>query len=58
MASEIGAPIAAARKWWQRDRIPAEWWAAILLSPRVKDSGVTADVMTALAAREPAEERA
>lgn len=53
MAAEIGAGVAAARKWWQRDRIPDDWWAAVLAAPRVKAANITADVMVSLAARVP-----
>jgi hypothetical protein len=58
MASDIGAKAAAVSKWWQRDGIPAEWWAAVLATERVKNDGLTAETLTALAAREPLEARA
>jgi hypothetical protein len=45
-------------EWWQRDSIPAEWWASLLVTPRALEAGLTADVLTALAARESAEARA
>jgi hypothetical protein len=51
MAGEIGAGVAAVRKWAQRDRIPAEWWSAVLAAPRVKKAKVTAELMADLAAR-------
>lgn len=51
MAQEIGASPFAARKWAGRDRIPAEWWTAVLASERVKVAGVTADLLTEFAAR-------
>lgn len=51
MAHEIGASPFATRKWAGRDRIPAEWWTAVLASERVKDAGVTAGLLTELAAR-------
>jgi hypothetical protein len=44
-------------KWWQRDTIPAEWWSALLETERARSNDVTADLLTALAAREPAEAR-
>lgn len=58
MAADIGAKAPAISKWWQRDSIPAEWWSAVLGTPKAADSGVTADLLTALAAREVAEARA
>lgn len=51
MAHEIGASPFATRKWAGRDRIPAEWWTAVLSSDRVRGAGVTADLLTELAAR-------
>ena len=51
MAGEIGAGVAAVRKWSQRDRIPAEWWSAVLATPRVRQARVTAELMALLAAR-------
>jgi hypothetical protein len=51
MAAEIGAGTAAVRKWSQRDRIPAEWWNAVLATPRVKQARITAEIMAKLAAR-------
>lgn len=58
MAAEIDASVFAVRKWWQRDRIPDEWWKAVLAASRVKNANVTADVLVDLAARVPAEVRA
>lgn len=51
MASDIGARGSAVRKWWQRDNVPSEWWQAILATDTAKASGLTADVLTTLAAR-------
>lgn len=58
MASEIGASSAIVTKWWQRNWIPPEWWSSVLSTERAQSAGVTADLLTALAAREVAEERA
>ena len=55
MAADIGASVAAARKWPQRDNIPAEWWRPILETPVARDAGLTAEMMATLAARAPAE---
>jgi hypothetical protein len=57
LAADIGAGIAAARKWPQRDNIPAEWWLPILQTEVARGAGLTAEVLTALAAREPVEAR-
>jgi len=58
MASEIGAGASAISKWWQRDSIPAEWWSAVISTDRASQNGVTAEILTALAAREVIEARA
>lgn len=57
MASDIGASVTAARKWLHRDRIPEEWWAALLATEVAKGAGLTADILVALAARVPEEAR-
>lgn len=58
LAAEIGAGVAAARKWPQRNAIPAEWWLPILRTETAQKAGLTAEVLALLAAREPAEARA
>jgi hypothetical protein len=58
MAADTGAPATAVSKWWQRDRLPAEWWSSVLGTAKAAENGVTADLLTALAAREAAEVRA
>lgn len=58
MAADVGAHVTAVTKWGQRDNIPAEWWSAVLATEKATANCVTADVLTALAAREPAEVRA
>lgn len=57
MASDIGAKPSAISKWWQRDSIPAEWWVLVLATKRASDSGLTAETLASLAAREDAESR-
>lgn len=52
LASEIGAKPSAVSKWWQRDFIPADWWAAVLCTEKAREAGVSADLLTRLAARE------
>jgi hypothetical protein len=54
MALELGAGAPAVSKWWQRDSVPAEWWSAILATDVASVAGVTAERLTALAARQPA----
>lgn len=51
MASDIGAGASAVSKWWQRDSIPAEWWSVVLVAERSREAGLTADMLTTLAAR-------
>lgn len=58
MAGAIGAGASAVSKWWQRDSIPAEWWAAVLGAEPVKTAGISADDLARLAARESTEARA
>lgn len=57
LAAEIGVSVFAARKWPQRNTIPAEWWLPILRTPTASKHGLTAEVFAGLAAREPAEAR-
>lgn len=57
MAADIGAGSSTVSKWWQRDSIPAEWWSAVLSTDTAASSRLTAEVLTALAAREVAEVR-
>jgi hypothetical protein len=58
MASEIGGSAGMVTKWWQRDSIPPEYWSSILATERARGAGVTADLLTELAARDVAEARA
>ena len=58
MASDIGAGASTVSKWWQLDSVPAEWWSAILATQTAFGKGITAELLTALAAREPLEARA
>jgi DNA-binding transcriptional regulator YiaG len=58
LASDIGAPVTAVRKWSQRERIPAEWWDSVLSTRTAEAAGITAGVLTKLAARESLEARA
>jgi len=51
MAEELGASAYAARKWLDRDKIPQEWWSALLSAERVRAVGVTAETLVKLAAR-------
>ena len=56
MAADIGAGASTVSKWWQRDSVPAEWWSAVLATEVAVRNGVTAEALTVLAARLPAEE--
>ena len=58
MSSDVGARASTVRKWWQRDNVPSEWWQAILATDKAKASGLTANALTALAARAMATEEA
>jgi hypothetical protein len=58
MAADVGAPVTAVTKWGQRNSIPADWWAAVLATSRALEAGLSAEILTALAAREVAEARA
>lgn len=59
MASDIGGTATAGMvaKWWQRNFIPPEWWSVVLSTEKAVAAGVTADLLTRLAAREPVEAR-
>jgi hypothetical protein len=57
MAAEIGVSGWMVSKWWQRDSIPADRWAAVLATSKAMAAGVTAEALTILAARETAEAR-
>lgn len=52
LAGEIGATPSQVSKWWQRDSIPSEWWAALLSTSKAQVANVSADTLTALAARD------
>src|SRR5258708_3898192 len=56
-ASDPEATAVAVSKWWQRDKIPAEWWSAVLATEKAISAGVTSETLTRLAARVPAESR-
>lgn len=58
MASEIGVTAGVVTKWWQRDSVPPEYWSAILATDKAREAGVTAELLTRLAARDIAEARA
>ena len=57
-AADLGANSWTVSKWWQRKSIPAEWWAAVLATDKVRTAGVTAEALTSFAAREVAEDDA
>lgn len=37
------------RKWWQRDKIPSDWWRRVLETEIAKSAGLTADLFARLA---------
>jgi hypothetical protein len=47
MADEFGVSTMAVRKWWQRYRIPLEYWSEVLAAPRVKSAHITLDQLLA-----------
>jgi hypothetical protein len=51
LAGEIGVGVWAARKWSQRDRIPPEWWSAIVSTDTARRGGLTLEILARLAAR-------
>lgn len=55
MATDIGARSSAVSKWWQRDSVPAEWWAPILATDIAIKSRVRPETLIDLAARVPTE---
>ena len=55
MATDIGAKSSAVSKWWQRDSVPAEWWAPILATDIAIKSRVRPEALIDLAARAPTE---
>ena len=56
MAVDISAKASAVSKWWQRDSVPAEWWAPILASETAIRARLRAEVLIDLAARAPLDE--
>ena len=51
MASDISAKSSAVSKWWQRDSIPAEWWAPILATETAFKARLKPETLVVLAAR-------
>lgn len=58
MAADIGTTVPRVTKWFQRDSIPAGWWVSLLATHKARAAGVSAEMLTRLAARETAEARA
>jgi hypothetical protein len=56
MAADIGAKSSTVSKWWQRDSVPAEWWAPILSTDIAIKSRLRPETLIDLAARSPATE--
>lgn len=55
LAAALGADSRTVSKWWQRDRIPDDWWAAIVALPLAVANGVDAEILMMLAARKGAD---
>ncbi len=51
LAGALGAGSRTVSKWWQRDRIPEDWWSPIAESVRGRSAGVTVALLASLAAR-------
>jgi hypothetical protein len=51
MAADISAKASAVSKWWQRDSIPAEWWAPILTTETAFKARLKPETLVVLAAR-------
>lgn len=52
LAIDVGASHESVKKWAQRDFIPADWWSSLLSTRTARGAGISADLLTALAARE------
>lgn len=50
MASDVGASLAAVRKWWFRNSIPSDKWKAVLGTRVARDKGLRAEMLAELAA--------
>ena len=51
LAHDVGTTTEAVRKWWERDRIPPEYWSALIQGAagrRIR--GVTAAALASIAA--------
>ena len=51
LAAALGVSPSQVSKWWQRDNIPAEYWASLLRIELARAAGISADRLTVLAAR-------
>jgi hypothetical protein len=52
MAAELGINDGSVvRKWFKRDTIPSEWWERLLTTETAKSAGLTAEILTRLAAK-------
>jgi hypothetical protein len=57
MGADIGARPPLISKWRERDNIPSEWWERILATETARAAGVTAELLTRLAAKQLEEAR-
>lgn len=52
LAGDIGVPYGVAKQWRMRNSIPPEHWQALIAAAKERRiAGVTADALTAIAAR-------
>src|SRR5262245_54336477 len=52
LALDVGASHESVKKWAQRGFIPADWWSAVLSTKIARSNGISAELLTTLAARE------
>jgi hypothetical protein len=50
LAAELGVESRKVSKWWQRDSVPDDWWAAIVALPVAAAAGLTPEILMKLAA--------
>lgn len=52
LALDVDATPAQVSKWWQRDSVPGEWWAPIVLAARRRGHKISANQLAQIAARD------
>lgn len=52
LAADLAVPYGVVKQWRRRDSIPSEYWRALIAAAKQRGiSGITADLLTELAAR-------